>query len=239
MNDADLTIVRQMRPDSQRLTVAHAVDSLVMVLHGGRPYSRQPTTATQATVLRMIPITRAVRRAVGSNSTAVWRPRFRVRGWNGDQAAPVADLGLMLDTIGRDYGDIPVVLVGHSMGARAALRGAGHPIVTAVAALTPWLPPDEPVEQLQGRRVLLAHGDRDNVTDPDETWSYAERARRHAEVAAIEVRGGGHAMCSRSRIWHGLVAEFTRIALDRPTVPGPVARSFSNTTGRGRSRLVL
>ncbi|WP_438949092.1 LLM class flavin-dependent oxidoreductase, partial [Streptomyces harbinensis] len=35
-------------------------------------------------------------------------------------------------------GPVPVVLVGHSMGGRAALRAAGHPAVTGVVALAPW-----------------------------------------------------------------------------------------------------
>ena len=35
----------------------------------------------------------------------------------------------------RRYGDVPVCLVGMDMGARAALRAAGHPVVASVLAL--------------------------------------------------------------------------------------------------------
>ena len=91
-----------------------------------------------------------------------------------------------------------MVLVGHSMGARAALRAAGHPCVTAVAGLAPWLPPGEPVDQLAGRAILLAHGTADIVTSPADTWAYADRARALTTVAEIEVRGGEHAMLRRA-----------------------------------------
>jgi len=101
------------------------------------------------------------------------RPRFQLRGWNGAAASPIRDLTGLLDKISRDFGRIPVVLVGHSMGARAALRVAGHPMVSAVAGLAPWLPPGEPVSQLAGRRILLVHGSDDRTCNPEETWAYA------------------------------------------------------------------
>src|SRR5215831_8161717 len=106
----------------------------------------------------MIPVAAAIRRVLRGSGAEVCRPRFDVRGWNGEQASPVHDLNRMLDEIRGTYGPVPVVLIGHSMGARAALRAAGHPSVTAVAGLAPWLPPGEPTGQLAGRRVLLAHG---------------------------------------------------------------------------------
>ena len=52
------------------------------------------------------------------------------------------------------------------MGARAAMRAAGHPAVSAVAGLAPWLALGEPVEQLAGRWVLVAHGTADVITSP-------------------------------------------------------------------------
>jgi rhodanese-related sulfurtransferase len=39
---------------------------------------------------------------------------------------------------------VEVVLVGHSMGRRAALRAGGDPQVAAVCALAPWTPPSTP-----------------------------------------------------------------------------------------------
>ncbi|MER5643480.1 alpha/beta hydrolase [Streptosporangium sp. NPDC002524] len=227
----------------------------VVVLHGGRARGHEPTAPTQPAVLRMIPFERAVRRAVRGRDVVVSRPRFRVRGWNGAEASPVADLHELVDGLG-----VPTVLIGHSMGARAALRMVGHPLVVAVAALAPWLPTGEPAGDLGVTRVLLAHGDRDTVTDPRATWAYAERLRHGSvpahgtevpgagglasrepgsgagvpafrrgavgEVAAIEVAGEGHAMLRRAALWHRLAVEFTLLSLDGPSGAGPVTNAF-------------
>jgi pimeloyl-ACP methyl ester carboxylesterase len=91
--------------------------SAVLILHGGRATGREPTAPTQLAVLRMIPFERAVRHATRGRDVAVSRPRFRVRGWNGAEASPVADVYAIIERLG-----VPVVLIGHSMGARAALR---------------------------------------------------------------------------------------------------------------------
>ena len=185
---------------------------IVVVAHGGREVSAEPVTATQLAVLRMIPLARAIRQAVNGDGIEVRRPLFTVRGWNGAQASPVADLARALDDIRARFGTVPVVLAGHSMGARAALRVAGHPAVIAVAGLAPWLPADEPVDQLAGRRVLLAHGSADTVTSPADTWAYADRARAVCDPTVIEVRGGDHPMLRRARLWHAIAAEFSRVS---------------------------
>ncbi len=186
---------------------------VVLVAHGGQASSTTPTSALQPAVLRMIPVAVAIRQALRGSGAVVQRPRFRVRGWNGAQASPVGDLNEALDAIAAEFGPVPVVLVGHSMGARAAVRAAGHPAVSAVAGLAPWLPPGEPAGQLAGRRVLLAHGTADSITSPAETWAFLEQARAVTEVAAVELRDGDHPMLRRARLWHAIAAEFARAAL--------------------------
>jgi pimeloyl-ACP methyl ester carboxylesterase len=195
---------------------------VVVVLHGGRSVGPEPTSPVQLSVLRMVPVARAIRHALRGSQVLVDRPRFQLRGWNGAAASPVRDLTGLLDKISRDFGRIPVVLVGHSMGARAALRVAGHPMVSAVAGLAPWLPPGEPVSQLAGRRILLVHGSDDRTCNPAETWAYAERARSAGQVATIEMRDGDHAMLRRARRWHRLAADFTRLSLALPADDGAV-----------------
>jgi alpha-beta hydrolase superfamily lysophospholipase len=196
---------------------------VVVVAHGGESVSTQPTSPYQLAVLRMIPLAAAIRHAVRGQGVVVRRNRFEVRGWNDSDAAPVRDLTRLLDDVRDEFGPVPVVLVGHSMGARAALRAAGHPSVTAAAGLAPWLPPGEPVDQLAGRRVLLAHGTADAVTRPADTWVYAERARALTSVTAIEVRTGEHTMLWRAPLWHGLAAAFTCLSLGLPTPSGSAA----------------
>jgi pimeloyl-ACP methyl ester carboxylesterase len=208
---------------------ADAVRGVVLVAHGGQADGTEPTSALQPAVLRMIPVAAAIRQAVRGSGVLVLRPRFRVRGWNGAQASPVADLDAELDRVTAVHGPVPVVLVGHSMGARAAVRAAGHPSVSAVAGLAPWLPPGEPVEQLAGRRVLLVHSTSDGITNPAETWAYVERARAVTKVAAVEVRDGDHPMLRRARLWHALAAEFARAALDLPAAAPSLAAAVTAT----------
>lgn len=205
-----------------------SVRGVVVVAHGGQEVSTAPTTAIQPAVLRMIPVAAAIGQALRGRDVVVQRPRFRIRGWNGAQASPVQDLLDLLDGIRGEFGPVPVVLVGHSMGARAALRAAGHHSVAAVAGLAPWLPPGEPVDQLVGRRILLAHGTADVVTSAAETWAYAERARALTTVAEVEVRGGDHPMLRRASLWHALAAAFTCLSLGLPPPGGPAVSALAS-----------
>jgi pimeloyl-ACP methyl ester carboxylesterase len=202
------------------------VRGAVLVAHGGTEASREPVSPVDPAVLRMIPLALAIRRGLRGSGIEVSRPRYRVRGWNGELASPVQDLSDALDQIEARFGPVPIVLIGHSMGARAAFRVAGHPAVTAVAGLAPWLPPTEPVDQLAGRRVLLVHGSADHITSPGETWAYAERVCAVTRTATIEVRGGEHTMLRRAPLWHRLAVEFSRLSLGLPTSPGDVAAAF-------------
>ena len=205
---------------------------IVLVAHGGQTSSTEPTSALQPAVLRMIPVAAAIRYALRGSGAVVERPRFGVRGWNGTQASPAGDLNQALDAIAAEFGPVPVVLVGHSMGARAAVRAAGHPAVAAVAGLAPWLPPGEPAGHLVGRSLLLVHGTSDGITSPAETWAFVERARAVTEVAAVEVRGGDHPMLRRARLWHAIAAEFTRAALGLPAGDRVLAAAVTTTAGR-------
>jgi dienelactone hydrolase len=209
----------------------------VVVAHGGKSVSTEPVTPLQPAVLRMVPLALAIRYALRGSGVVVVQPRYQLRGWNGELASPVADLGEVLDQIIARYGGVPVVLVGHSMGARAAIRVAGHRAVTAVAGLAPWLPEGEPVDQLAGRRILLAHGTSDGVTDPADTWAYAERARAVTRVAAIEVRGGEHTMLRRASLWDRIAADFSCLSLGLPARTGEVS-AVLNEAAAGASRMV-
>jgi dienelactone hydrolase len=207
---------------------------IVLVAHGGQDHSTAPVTASQLAVLRMIPIASAIRNAVAGDAIDVRRPLFKVRGWNGAEASPVGDLIAVLDDIAARSPGVPVILIGHSMGARAAFRVAGHPVVVGVAGLAPWLPPGEPAGQLVGRRVLLVHGTADRITRPADTWAYAERARAVSEPVVIEIRGGDHPMIRRALLWHAIATEFTRAAFGLPAGGGEAAVAV-NASARAKT----
>ncbi len=183
-----------------------AAHGLVLVLHGGRAESVQPTQPWQSAVLRMLPFVRAVRRS--APQLAVAQLRYQVRGWNGSGAS-VPDARQALSALTERFGQRPIALIGHSLGGRTALRVADVHGVEAVAALAPWLPLGEPVADVRGRRLLLVHGLEDRVTDPRATAAWAARARAaEADVGVVLLRGEGHGMLRRARLWHQLAASF-------------------------------
>lgn len=180
----------------------------VLFLHGGRAHGRSPSRPWHLTALRMRPFVRAVANALTADDKVLLADvRYRVRGWNGTAADPLHDTRRALDELTRIAGDIPVILVGHSMGGRAALRAADTPQVRAVLALAPWCPDDEPVAHLHGKDIVVLHGDRDRVTDPHATVALLHRARlAGARTELTLLPGGDHAMLRDSTRWHSAAA---------------------------------
>ncbi len=180
---------------------------LALFLHGGRVSSTEPVSRFQPAALRVAVLAAAVHRQVAGRGVAVDNLRFAVRGWNGAQQSPVADARWALDDL-RDRLGLPVVLVGHSMGGRTALRVAGHESVRGVVALAPWLPDGEPMAELAGRDLVILHGQQDRITDPAASARYAERSRSvAAAVSYHDIPGDGHAMLRRARTWNRLTAQ--------------------------------
>jgi alpha-beta hydrolase superfamily lysophospholipase len=158
----------------------------------------------------MRPIARSLSRRGRKHGVAVWLVQYRYRGWNGAEMSPLADVRWALDEVRRRHGDVPVVLVGHSMGGRVALRAAADESVRGVVALAPWLFDTEPVDQLAGRDILIAHGTLDRITSPRASRRYADRAAAIARrMVYLPVRGDMHAMLLRLQTWHRLTRDFT------------------------------
>lgn len=202
--------MREPCPSIDVLAGPEPANGLVMVLHGGRSRGYGRAHRGRLAYRRMLPFGRALRRAGRPGGLAVWMLRYRVRGWNAPDLDPVRDARWALDQVRERHGDVPVVLVGHSMGGRAALRVADDPSVVGVCALAPWIEDGEPVAQLAGRSLLIAHGDRERMTDPVKSYRYAVAARRvAARVARFDVLGDGHAMLRRAGDWTDLVCRYT------------------------------
>ena len=110
--------------------------------------------------------------------------RYRVAGWNGAAADAYTDVRWAIERIcaPSTAPTCPIVLVGHSMGGRAALRAGGDPQVAAVCALAPWTPPGEPVVHLRGRTVAILHGRGDRWVPAKLSADFAVRAARGRRV---------------------------------------------------------
>jgi pimeloyl-ACP methyl ester carboxylesterase len=203
---------RSGRHLSSRDAVGTAVGA-ALVLHGGRLTSREPVTGRQLAVVRAALLAATLHQRLADHRIAVWNLRFGVRGWNGAEASPVGDVLWALAQL-RLHTGLPVVLVGHSMGARAAVRAAGDPSVRGVVALAPWLPETEPVQQLAGRSLVIVHGTADRITDPAASGRYAERARPVARSVEVHHVRDGHGMLRRPGTWNRLSARGVLDALD-------------------------
>lgn len=205
--------------------------SIVLVLHGGRARSRESGERKRLTYRRMVPFAGDLAR---HDELAVFMLRYRYRGWNAPDKDAQRDAEWALGELARRYPDVPVLLLGHSMGGRAALGAAGARNVTAVCALAPWLDSSDPVTQLAGRTVLIAHGDRERWTDPEASYDYAVRARPvAARIARFDVRGAGHFMLSRAADWQSLVGRFVLGVTGVEPEDPDIANAYSQPTPSG------
>lgn len=198
-HDAALTVLRA------RTTVR----AVALVLHGGAEHGHERIRPWSHAYLRMVPFARALHRAGRAQGLEVRQVRNRVRGWNKPHLHPVHDAREALAGIRRSHPDVPVVLVGHSMGGRVALRVADDPSVVAVCALAPWTTEKDWVEPVSGVRVLVAHGTHDVITSPEASYEYAQRADTVTDVVRAEVRHEGHALLRRPGTWTRIVLGFT------------------------------
>jgi hypothetical protein len=205
----------------------------VVIAHGGqsRGTARDPNLRSPA--LRMLPFLLDLARSGRRLGLASTQLRYRVIGYN--EGDPVADVEWALDRVAERY-DVPVCLLGHSMGARAALRAAGHPSVVSVVALAPWCPPAEPVAQLEGRTVAIAHGERDRITDPARSLEFARRAQPvAARLARFEMRGTGHTMLQRLPAWQSLARRLALGTLGLRPLEEQLAAGFALPADRAIS----
>lgn len=142
---------------------------------------------------------------------ASWMLRYGQRGWNGVERSPVADVEWALAEIKARDGDVPVVLVGHSMGARAGAAAVGAANVLGLVALAPWFDKDDPIDGFADRRLIAGHGTRDRITSPRATHAFVHRVRDSGiarEASVTDLDGLGHYLISGADRWQ----EFARRA---------------------------
>ncbi len=183
---------------------------VVLVLHGGA--SRREgmmVSPTQLSVLRMIPIARRIARS-GKRELAVFRLLNSRRGWDAHHT-PVHDVEWALARIAADLGpSMPVCLVGHSLGGRAALLASGRFQVRGAVALAPWVLESDTPDGLTDQPLLIVHGSSDRIAKPERSAALAERLRRSGhQVEYVAVPGGRHAMLGHHRAFSEPAVDFT------------------------------
>ncbi len=196
---------------------------VVLVLHGGASRRRNMRVSpTQLSVLRMIPIAQRVSQADGR--LAVFRLLNSVRGWD-THHTPVLDVRWALRQLADRLDErLPVCLMGHSLGGRAAILAADRPEVRSVAALAPWVYPSDVPSGVSGKRIMIVHGSEDRVASPDRAAAVARGLTRQTEVSYVNVLGGKHAMLGRHNLFDGLAAQFAAATLLGESGEGTIAR---------------
>lgn len=188
-----------------------APEGVVVVLHGGASRGEQVMVSpAQLSVVRMLPVARRIARA-GGPRLAVHRLLNSHRGWD-SRTTPVMDVAWALDRVAEQHGDVPVALVGHSLGGRAALLAGAHPGVSSVVALNPWVLPTDRVD-LSGRRVLVVHGTDDRIAAPSRSAELVRRLSTTTHVGYVTVPGARHAMLRHGRTFETYAAEFVTATL--------------------------
>jgi len=194
-------------PSLTRLDAPGTPGSVILMLHGGTPRSHDPVESRSASWQRSAWMARSIERRAHEAGASVWLLRYRERGWNGG-VDRLADARGALDEIRAAHGRVPVVLLGHSMGARVAVHVADDPSVTGVVALAPWWSDADPVRRLAGRSLIAAHGRRDRITSFAHTRRFVERARSVSTSAELVDMGLlGHYMLGRADRWNDVAVE--------------------------------
>ena len=205
-----------------------ATRAVGLFCHGGTVASVEPPKERALSLVRMRAIEQFVSGAGGRQGLTTCLLRYRVAGWNGAAADAYADVRWALDRVRDEHGDLPVVLVGHSMGGRAVLRAGGHDGVAAVCALAPWTPAGEPVAHLRGRTVVILHGRGDRWVPARLSEDFAVRAHSAGARVARFTVAGGHSMLRGAHRWHRFVRDVVLagagMAPMRPDVAAALAR---------------
>lgn len=178
--------------------------AVILMLHGGKQRSLTPVDWRSTSWQRAHAMQKAITPRAHEQGVTTTLLRYRHRGWNDvDSPSPVPDARWALEEVRRTHGDAPVVLLGHSMGARTAIHVADDPSVVGVVALAPWFEKHDPTQPLAAKRLAAAHGSRDRITSPKATAAFVRRAAGVAAATQLQDMGAvGHYLLRHVPQWN-------------------------------------
>ena len=148
--------------------------------------------------------------------------KFRIKSWH--RLDMCAEDTLAAVNLAVRAGARAALLLGFSMGGAVAIKAAGHPSVTTVLGLAPWIPDRLSLVPLRGRRLVVLHGTLDRSlpgipgVSPSSSRHGFERARGEGvdgtytlveggiHPVAVRTPWGGAIPMPRARRWAQLVA---------------------------------
>jgi predicted esterase len=208
--------------------------AIALFCHGGTIASLEPPRERALSVARLRAFETFVHATTAERGVATAFVRYRLAGWNGEAADAYQDVLWSLEQLREQHGrDVPIVLVGHSMGGRAALRAGGEPQVTAVCALAPWTPPGEPVMHLRDQTVAILHGRGDRWVPARLSAEFAVRARRSGARVARFTIVGGHSMLRRAHRWHTFTRDVVLAGAGLEPMRRDIATALSQPSPEG------
>jgi dienelactone hydrolase len=155
-------------------------------------------------------------------SLAFHEVRYRVKSWRRLDMC-IEDARAALDVVAGASGG-PVLMLGFSMGGGVSIAVAGHPGVTTVVGLAPWIPERLPVDGMRGRRLAVIQGSLDGTLPGIPGVRPSSSRAGYERVRALGVEAG-------YRLIRGAVHP---IALRGPggrLVPAPRARTWARLVG--------
>jgi dienelactone hydrolase len=207
---------------------------IALFCHGGAAAGLEPPRERALSLVRMRAFEHFVHAAAADRGIATALVRYRVVGWNGEAADAFEDVRWAVGLLREEHGtDVPIVLVGHSMGGRAALRAGAEQSVTAVCALAPWTPPGEPVMSVRDQTVAILHGRGDRWVPAKLSADYAVRARRAGARVARFTIAGGHTMVRRSHQWHSFARDVVLAGTGLEPMRADIANALRQPTPEG------
>jgi dienelactone hydrolase len=201
--------------------VTNAIRDLAVVcVNGGQA---RPVDGTWSASLEWL----VGRLAPGLPETAFAEVRYRVKSWNRMQMC-VEDTLAALEAVSR-AGARRSVLLGFSMGGAVAIRAAGHHSVREVYGLAPWIPDRLDLSGLDGKRLVVWHGELDRYLPgiPGVSPANSRRGFDRARARGVE---GSYTLIPGAL--HGIAL---RVHWGRP-IPLPRAGRWAELLGRELER---